>query len=334
MITLPIPLIVSLIVAYLLLRLMIKGSRLYVYWALLAACALQGLVISLVHYYGVAIRPIAPVTATFIPPLAWVAFRTSLFRTLRPKQDAAHFLAPAFTAFCVAFAPMTVDAVVIAIFVGYGVAILLVLKRQSGDLPLARIESGGVPVHVWQALAAALILSALSDGLVAVAMANDRPDLRALIVSSFSSLALLAIAALGLTSDGLGEASETFDDEPASSLPETDAEDRQMMERLDHLLRDEELYLDADLTLTRLAHRIHVPIKALSATINRHTGENVSRYVNDYRIRHACVLLRQGTPVTETIYASGFATKSNFNREFRRITGLSPSEWQGAHAAP
>ena len=32
--------------------------------------------------------------------------------------------------------------------------------------------------------------------------------------------------------------------------------------------------------------------------------------------------------ITETIYASGFNTKSNFNREFARVTGKTPSEWR------
>jgi AraC-like DNA-binding protein len=103
--------------------------------------------------------------------------------------------------------------------------------------------------------------------------------------------------------------------------------DTDLMQRLEHLLTQEQLYLQSDLTLSRLARRLGVPAKTLSATINAAHQENVSRYVNGYRIRHACDLLLQGQTITQTIYACGFNTKSNFNREFSRITGNSPRDW-------
>ncbi|MEW6633873.1 MAG: helix-turn-helix domain-containing protein [Pseudomonadota bacterium] len=33
-------------------------------------------------------------------------------------------------------------------------------------------------------------------------------------------------------------------------------------------------------------------------------------------------------PVTAAMFESGFQTKSNFNREFRRVTSLSPASWR------
>ncbi|WP_442905431.1 helix-turn-helix domain-containing protein [Janthinobacterium sp. B9-8] len=57
----------------------------------------------------------------------------------------------------------------------------------------------------------------------------------------------------------------------------------------------------------------------------------MSRYINRHRIRHACERLQAGDSVTTAMLASGFNAKSNFNREFRRITGQAPSEWL-AHA--
>ena len=108
------------------------------------------------------------------------------------------------------------------------------------------------------------------------------------------------------------------------------------MARLDALLESRRLYLDPELTLTRLARALHVPAKQLSAAINRRTGGNVSRHVNGHRIREACGALEAGASVTEAILASGFNTKSNFNREFRRVTGRTPSAWRsiGASGAP
>ena len=74
------------------------------------------------------------------------------------------------------------------------------------------------------------------------------------------------------------------------------------------------LFLDPDLTLSRLARRLRVPAKELSKAINQISGENVSGFINRRRIAHACALLKQGHSVTSAMFDSGFQTKSNFNR--------------------
>jgi AraC-like DNA-binding protein len=53
--------------------------------------------------------------------------------------------------------------------------------------------------------------------------------------------------------------------------------------------------------------------------------KNVSQYTNDFRIAEACRLLREtDMSVTAAMFESGFQTKSNFNREFRRVTFPQP----------
>jgi AraC-like DNA-binding protein len=96
---------------------------------------------------------------------------------------------------------------------------------------------------------------------------------------------------------------------------------------LDTAMNTARPWLDPDLTLDRLARRLRLPVRAVSRAINATTGENASRYVNGFRIRQACALMRGGAPVTQTMLASGFNTKSNFNREFRRVTGMAPTAW-------
>lgn len=58
----------------------------------------------------------------------------------------------------------------------------------------------------------------------------------------------------------------------------------------------------------------------------------LSQFVNRYRVELACRALAAGTSVTEAMFEAGFRTKSNFNREFRRVTGQSPTGWQQANA--
>ncbi len=144
-------------------------------------------------------------------------------------------------------------------------------------------------------------------------------------------MAVLCVGLLGLSDDLIGEPEPAAPHAAPAPLPDG-AEDEALMERLERLVHEEKLYLDAGLTLARLARRLHVPIKQLSATINRRTGENVSRFINNFRIAHACERLRDGDNVTAAMFASGFNTKSNFNREFTRVTGKAPSAWKAPGA--
>ena len=320
MIALPIPLIVSLVLAFLAARLAVEGGRGRLFMALLLACSMQGLLVSLTQYYGIhALRPLQPVAAACIPPLAWLAFMAALLRPVSLRRDWPHLAAPLFILFCLFFAPITLDLVLPGTFLAYGAAMLWQL-RAAEDLPFARLGADALPRSVWQAVAGALLLSALSDTGFAVLMLTGHAPLAPLLVSLTSSLALLAVGLICLAPDAATEAEA---DQPTAL--EASADDAALLARLEILMEKDRPWLDPDLTLARLARRLHVPIKQLSAAINRATGDNVSRYINAHRIRHACAALEAGHSVTEAMLASGFNTKSNFNREFRRVTGSVPS---------
>ncbi len=327
MLTLPIPLIVALILGFHALRHMFAQDRSTLFLLLLAACGFQSLIVSLVQHYGVTgLALVQPITASFIPPIAWLTFQSAALRPVALKQDGVHCLIPVFVLFCIVFAPPTLDVVLTTIFAGYGIAILIRL-RQEGTLPLARLASGPLPMRIWQAVGALLIVSALSDILIAVAVGLGHFAWRPLIISIFTSFTLLGIGGLSLSRDAEGTTEDPTTTEVETEEKPPSEEHAALIKRLDDLMEDSQLYLDPDLSLSRLARRLHVPIKQLSAAINSVKGENVSRYVNGFRIRNACVRLDAGATVTEAMLDCGFNTKSNFNREFTRVMGQSPSEF-------
>jgi AraC-like DNA-binding protein len=334
MLTLPIPMIVAVLLGFLFVQSWLKRDRPWLFSALLACCALQGVVISLAQHYGVAaLRPLQPVTATIIPPLAWVTFQATAIRDADLRRDLSHLAAPAFTAFCVAFAPVVLDLAVPVVFLIYGTLILHALRPGADGLPLTRLEAGDLPGLVWRAIAVALILSAFSDGLIALAQVAGHSWLQPWIISVFSSFWLLCIGGLSLSQSLGGIEAAPLNTLPAAA-PDDIQPDTELLAQLDRLLAEERLYLDPGLTLSRLAKRLHVPIKRLSATINRATGENVSRFINGFRIRRACERLEAGDNVTAAMLESGFNTKSNFNREFLRVTGSTPSTWLPKNIEP
>ncbi len=110
---------------------------------------------------------------------------------------------------------------------------------------------------------------------------------------------------------------------------EASSEDELMFERVSELMQTTQLYKDPSLTLARLGKRLGCPARAVSNAVNRKTGENVSRFINRYRVEYAADLLRVSElPVTEVMLDAGFLSKSSFNTEFRRITGKTPSEFR------
>lgn len=322
---LPVPAFVALVLGFLALRTVrSEGRPLLVIF--LAACALQSVLVTLVRGYGFnGLHPVLPVSAAMIPPLAWITLQDALVSRVSWRNAALHTAAPAFVLFCRAFAAETIDIVVPLIFLGYGTAILWRL-RATLDMPLARLEAGATPGVIWQVLGWALIASAVSDILISVAFVTGNAIWAGWLITVSSSLALLLLGLLSSSPAATGAEGHDEPDEPASPRPSVEG-DAEILAGLEAFLTREPLHLDPNLNLTRLARRMHLPEKRLSSAVNRATGSNLSRYVNSWRIRHACKLIDGGASVTNAMLDSGFNTKSNFNREFRRVTGMAPSEW-------
>jgi AraC-like DNA-binding protein len=108
---------------------------------------------------------------------------------------------------------------------------------------------------------------------------------------------------------------------------------KDIVHKIDVLLTTKEVFLDPDLTLDRLARKACIPARQISAAINQVYGRNVSQVVNEYRIERAKTLLTSSDKnITQIYLDSGFQTKSNFNREFNRVTQQTPSAFRRSNA--
>jgi AraC-like DNA-binding protein len=351
MLTLPLPVVVALALAYTAARTWFGGDR--ARWhpllvLLVVAAAAQSLLVALVQHYGVTgLRWLQPVTASALPPLTWCAFVAVQVRPLRAR-DAWHGLAPLIVLLGLLFWPDGLDLLVIGAFVTYGVALLLALRPGAAELPLSRLASDNVPRWLWQFVALTLLVSALGDGLIYLDQLMQSGESRARLISVMSSLMLLALGSIGLSPEW--RLPDSLDDsrgaqQPASQIPSDsahaepaadvlDAADPALLARLDAYMREARPWLNPDLTLVALARKLGVPSKTLSAAVNLGHGENVARYVNRRRIEHACKLLMAGQAVTRALFDSGFNTKSNFHREFQRIHHLTPTQWLAQAGTP
>lgn len=323
---LPIPMIIALLLAGFLIHRLVARETHATLLSLIAACALQSAVIALVHYYGLTgLRPFQPFFATFIPPIAWFAFARASGGEQHWRSLARHGIGPALAIACLIINPMLLDVLIPLSFAGYGAAMLLRMGQGADSLLHSRLQSGAMPLLAWRIIAVALIASAGCDVLIAFTLALGNSSAMLWLPSLVSSLSLLSLGVLGLS-----HAIESQRDEAAGEdgLSQADFErDQIIVARLDQYVQTHKSFTDPDLTLARLARKVVVPAKQLSAAINRVKGENVSRYINRQRIEEACRMLIEGRSVTSAMLDSGFNTKSNFNREFLRVKGASPSQW-------
>ncbi len=323
---LPIPMIIALVLFGFLVLRFVKHETHVTLLALIAVCAVQSAIIALVHYYGMSgIRPLQPILATVIPPVAWFAFSWASGGEGVPRGLLWHAIGPILAVLIFVLNPLLLDVLIPLSFTTYGVAMLARLRRGEDSLLHSRLESGTGPLLAWRIVAVSLIASAACDVLIAYGLAKGYSGILLWIPSFVSSISLLSLGALSL-SHAIESRREAESPEPELSAEDI-TRDQAIIAQLEDYMQMRKPYLDPDLTLARLARKLVVPAKQLSSAINRVRQENVSRYVNRQRIEHACRLLASGAAVTSVIYDSGFNTKSNFNREFLRVKGMPPSQW-------
>lgn len=300
--------------------------------ALLALSAIQSALVGLRWGYQLeGLKFFLPVMASFLPPLAYASFRSLMkdWRMDSPVNMASIAAPPVVTVATLALFPVAIDFVLIGVFVGYALAIVLLGRRGPDGLEEAQFASVTSVHRALYIAAAALCLSASFDILVLLDYRWARGENAGVIIGNGNLLGLLLI---GLTAWVAGDSKpETSSKagEPETGPSRPSAEDHDIMARLEELMNRQKLYRDENLNLSRLARRAGLPSRQISQAINRATGGNVSQYINQLRVRDACRLLEEtDQSVTSIMLESGFQTKSNFNREFRRITGMSPLAWR------
>jgi AraC-like DNA-binding protein len=104
-----------------------------------------------------------------------------------------------------------------------------------------------------------------------------------------------------------------------------------VIKKIESYMAESKPYLDGELTLTLLAGQLEINPNQLSQILNEGLGENFYRFVNRYRVEESKRLLLDPAFAHYNIlgiaFQAGFSTKSTFNKTFKELTGLSPSEF-------
>lgn len=97
----------------------------------------------------------------------------------------------------------------------------------------------------------------------------------------------------------------------------------------------QKLFLKQNLNIDEFSKRINLPVKEVSAVINKHYGTNFFEFMNSYRVEEAKRLLGDSQhadmTVMDVLLHAGFNSKSAFHRFFNRLVGMSPTEYRKQH---
>jgi len=309
----------------LMLRMLLRDSKSRWFIALLTFCLLHYLLAGLKQLYpALFFSSLLPVSATALPLMCWLALR----QTSGQRAPLTGLLIPtSMMVLCIWLWPPGIDVLLLVSYLVCGCAMLFRLRAGEVIFPTQLLRRIGITLISWRLMAVMLILTALLDLVITINISlSGGVAVRSLLLSGQLILCLFIGMALVLT-----PVVATAEQEVSIRTP--DESDAQVLEAVEQLMRETALYRDPGLNLAMLARKSGIPARKVSAAINLLRQQSVSQYVNQWRIGDACLLLSQGSlaviAIMETV---GFVTKSNFNREFLRITGKTPSQWRTEHS--
>lgn len=111
----------------------------------------------------------------------------------------------------------------------------------------------------------------------------------------------------------------------------TNDEIQNHVKRINQLMALEKIYLNENLNLREFALHLNADPNLVSFILNNHLGRNFYDFVNRYRIEEVKKKLNNPEykhfSLLGIALESGFNSKTTFNRVFKQITGITPTEF-------
>jgi len=340
MISIPLPFVISLLMAILAVVIFVRqDGQVKPAFVFIALCALTTTVVGLKLSFDLPFfRFLHPILASFIPVVAWFSFSSAHQPT---AVNPLHWLPPIGVIFILAtyrYWQISVDPLLTLVYVGYGVALIRSSSQSTNTPEKIRFSDIGKALKAERLAGIILLTSACIDTAIAINF-SFFAGYYALTILSIAHIVLIPIIAMAVVllslsvpveEDENEHTTELQVSEPTNATPQlSDADIREILQKINFLLEEKEVFLDPDLNLNRLARKAGIPARQISVAINKTRNRSISQVVNEYRIERATnLLVTTDKTITQIYLESGFQTKSNFNREFLRVAGTTPSKYR------
>ena len=336
MLFIPLPFVLTLLLSIVLFRLYqqresLPSSQLFI--ALISTYAIGTALVGLRWGYGVtAVQPFMAFIAVTWAILAWLCFRSLTVEgsSFRWEKDWIHGVPLVVLLLQILLFPKGIGIFIIVTNVMYGLLLLRLARQGQNALKTVRLEQVATVHKALYATAFLLFVFAVLDIVIFIDIEMYEGENAARIVT-FANIPMIFIAGLiaSFASQSQPAQEVLTEDEEELTKEVIENTDVELVERLDDFMVTTELYKDPDLNLAKLARKFGTPTRKISAAVNKVKAVNVSQYVNAYRVKALCELLETSDlPIIQLQMETGFQTKSNGNREFLRVTGVSPTQWR------
>lgn len=136
----------------------------------------------------------------------------------------------------------------------------------------------------------------------------------------------------------VGEILEEHGQVEGRRSPMNETQQEEGKKRLLAIMENEKPYLNPELNLPTLARMVGLSVHETSELINVSLGENFAQFVNRYRVEACKSLLisekHSHLNMVGIAFEAGFNSKTAFNTTFKKLTGLSPTEFKAQQNLP
>ena len=99
--------------------------------------------------------------------------------------------------------------------------------------------------------------------------------------------------------------------------------------RMKLIYRHVRLNFQQEITLQEMAELTHMTVPSFCRYFKQKTGRTFTQFVNEFKVIHACKLLSEtGYSIANICFECGFNNFSHFNKQFKSVTGESPSAYR------
>lgn len=260
-----------------------------------------------------------------IGPFLWLYLKSVLEKwTSLPRKQNLHFLLPALfiAVFSVMERSMNYNFYLAAVL--HMTAYVLI----SGTLLFRQLPASGLekPVRQWMRLLTTAVGIILSTYYVQLIVDSSQTYI---LITACAALTLYLLSFWGMTRMRIFS---------KSNSPKTTPDEAQfaaLAERVKYLFEHEKTYTDMHLTVNRLAERMDVPPYLLSKAVNVVFQKSFPELLHDYRVAEAARRLLhpdyRHLSIEGIAVESGFQSVSAFYSAFKKVNGVTPTEWKRRH---
>lgn len=105
-----------------------------------------------------------------------------------------------------------------------------------------------------------------------------------------------------------------------------------LFDEINVLVVDNEMYLEPDVSLSKLSKNLGKSTQLISSVINEHARHNFNDFINYYRIQNAKKILANQQSdkftISSVAFDMGFGSLSSFNSAFKKFEGTTPSAYR------